>query len=43
MNNRSVIIGSAFLLASLGALDVRAQAPATLTVEVNYAKTSVSP
>jgi len=43
MDHRSAIISSAFLLLSLGAFEVRAQAPATLTIEVNRAKASVSP
>src|SRR5262245_11198425 len=40
--NRSAIIHAALLLSSTGAL-LRAQAPATLTIEVNRAKAPVSP
>ncbi len=43
MGYRPVIISSALLLSSLGALVLRAQAPATLTVDLKQAKAPVSP
>ncbi len=43
MRIRSVKISSALLLTSLCSLVLRAQTPATLTVDVQHAKASVSP
>jgi alpha-N-arabinofuranosidase len=43
MGNRPAILSSALLLSSLGALVLRAQAPATLTVELKQTKAPVSP
>ena len=43
MGYRPAIVSSALLFSSLGALVLRAQAPATLTVELKQTKASVSP
>src|SRR3954454_15833134 len=43
MNNRTTLVSTAFLLTALAAPVLRAQTPATLTVELNRPRAAVSP